>query len=233
MSKYDHSDFSEKRTFMGRFGFAIGGLVLVGIVVAVFSQMFSGPKGPPPRKQQEMVMIKPPPPPPPTPPPPPPPPQDAPKQEMIQQDQVNEEDTKPVEAPSDPSPNLGTGLVGNGPPDGFGLNGNKGGFMGNGSNSGRVNRSQFGWYANQLIQSFSEALSKNAHTQNAGFNIEVKIWADAVGRVIRAKLVESTGDAPLDEVIKNQILIGFQLKEPPPDGMPMPIVMRLKARRPN
>src|SRR6266700_6426324 len=110
MSKYDHSNFSEKRTFMGRFGFAIGGLVLIGVVVLVFSKMFSGPKGPPPRKPQEMVMIKPLPPPP-TPPPPPPPPQDAPKQEMIQQEQLNEADTKPEEAPSDPSPNLGTNLV--------------------------------------------------------------------------------------------------------------------------
>jgi len=232
MSKYDHSDFSEKRTFMGRFGFAIGGLVLVGVVVVVFSQMFSGPKGPPPRKQQEMVMIKPPPPPPPTPPPPPPPPHEAPKQEMMEQTPVDAEESKPEEAPSDPSPNLGTNLVGNGPNE-FGMTTNKGGFFGGGSNSGRVNRSQFGWYANQVIKSFSEALSSNPRTQAASFNIQVKIWADAVGRVGRAKLVESTGDSSLDTVIRNQILTGFQLKEPPPDGMPMPIVMRLTARRPN
>lgn len=233
MSKYDYSDFSEKRTFMGRFGFAIGGLVLVAIGVTVFNQMFSGPKGPPPRKPQEMVMIKPPPPPPPTPPPPPPPPQDAPKQEMMEQTPVDAEESKPEEAPSDPSPNLGTNIAGNGPPDGFGMSGNKNGFLGGGSNSGRVNRSQFGWYANQVIKSFSEALSKNSLTQNASFNIEAKIWPDAGGRVTRAKLVASTGDAALDEAIKNQVLTGFQLKEPPPDGMPMPIVMRLTARRPN
>ena len=83
-----------------------------------------------------------------------------------------------------------------------------------------------------MIKSLSEALSRNPRTQNASFNIEAKIWSDAGGRVTRAKLVASTGDAALDEAIKNQILIGFQLREPPPEGMPMPIVMRLSARRP-
>ena len=230
MSQHDQSEFSERRTFMGRFGFAIGGLVLAGIVVAVFSQLLNGPKGPPPRKQQEMVMIKPPPPPPPTPPPPPPPPQDAPKQEMMEQTPIDEAEAKPEPAEA-PSASIGTNIVGNGPADGFGLGSNKGGFMG-GSNGGRANRSQFGWYANQVIKSFGEALSRNPRTQNASFNIKARIWADAGGRVTRAKLVESTGDSSLDAVLKNEILTGFQLKEPPPDGMPMPIVMRLSARRP-
>jgi type IV secretory pathway VirB10-like protein len=231
MSQHDQSEFSEKRTFMGRFGFAIGGLVLVGIIVAVFSQLLNGPKGPPPRKQQEMVMIKPPPPPPPTPPPPPPPPQQMQKQEMMEQQPVDADEAKP-EAPEAPSAAIGTNIVGNGPADGFGLGRNTGGFMG-GNNSARANRSQFGWYANQVIKSFSEALSKNPRTQNASFSIEAKIWSDAGGRVTRAKLVASTGDSSLDAAIKNEVLTGFQLKEPPPNGMPMPIVMRLSARRPN
>ena len=150
----------------------------------------------------------------------------------MQQEQLNEEDSKPEEAPSDPGPNLSTGIAGNGPADGFGLSGNKGGFF-NGSNARRANRSQFGWYANQVIKSFSEALSKNPRTQNASFNIKARIWADAGGRVTKARLAESTGDTALDEAIRNEVLTGFQLKEPPPDNMPMPIVMRLAARRPN
>lgn len=230
MSKYDYSDLSEKRTFMGRFGFAIGGLVLVAVVVIVFNKVFSGPSSPPPRKAQEMVMIKPLPPPPPTPPPPPPPPQDAPKQEMMEPTPIDDAEAKPEPAEA-PSAAMGTNITGNGPADGFGLGSNKNGFAG-GSNNGHVNRSQFGWYANQVIKLLSEALSRNPRTQNASFSIQAKIWSDAGGRVTRAKLVESTGDVVLDEAIKNQILIGFQLKEPPPEGMPMPIVMRLTARRP-
>ena len=149
----------------------------------------------------------------------------------MEQTPVDEAEAKPEPAEA-PSAAIGTNITGNGPADGFGLGSNKGGFMG-GSNSGRVNRSQFGWYANQVIKSFSDALSRNPRTQNATFNIKAKIWSDAGGRVTRAKLVESTGDTTLDAALKNEILTGFQLKEPPPDGMPMPIVMRLTARRPN
>jgi len=206
--------------------------VLVGVVVLVFSKMFSGPKGPPPRKQQEMVMIKPLPPPPPTPPPPPPPPQEAPKQQMMEQTPVDADETKPEEAPSDPSPSIGTNLVGNGP-DPFGLGKNKGGFMGNGSNSRKANGSKFGWYANKLIKSFSEALSQNPLTRNASFDIHVELWGNTSGRVTRAKLKESTGNATMDDAIKNKILNDYQLPEPPPDDMPMPITVHFKVLRPN
>ena len=33
--------------------------------------------------------------------------------------------------------------------------------------------------------------------------------------------------------IKDEVLAGLQLREPPPEDMPVPIVMRLNARRPN
>jgi TonB family protein len=154
------------------------------------------------------------------------------KQEMMEQQPVDADEAKP-EPTEAPSPSIGTNITGNGPADSFGLGSNKGGFLGNGSNSGRANRSQFGWYANQMIKSFSEALSRNPRTQNASFAIKARIWADAGGRVTRARLAESTGDPALDAAIKNEILTGFQLQEPPPEGMPMPIVMRLTARRPN
>ena len=233
MSQHDHQfEYSEKRGFGAKYGFVIGILLVAGVGVFLISKMLTGHSGPPPRKQQEMVMIKPPPPPPPTPPPPPPPPQDAPKQEMMSQEPVNPDEAKP-EPQEAAAPSVGTNITGNGPADAFGLGKNKGGGWGSGSNSARANASRFGWYANMVIKSFNEALSRNPHTKNGSFNIQVKIWSDAVGRITRAKLVESTGDSTVDEAIKNEVLSGFQLKEPPPDGMPMPIVMRLIARRPN
>jgi len=232
MAHTDESNYSEKRGFGARYGFVIGIVLVAGVAVLLFNKMLSGPKGPPPRKAQEMVMIKPPPPPP-APPPPPPPPQEAPRQQMMEQTPVDDQEVKPDEAPSNPSPNLGTNITGNGPADGFGLSGNKGGFLGGGGNGGKTNRSKFGWYANLVIKAFSDALSQNPRTRNASFNVRVRIWSDAGGRVTRAKLADSTGDVALDETISNEVLHGFQLKEPPPDGMPMPIVMRLVARRPN
>ena len=232
MRQQPQFDYSEKRGFGARYGFVIGVLVVCAIGAVLFSKMFSGQSGPPPRKAQEMVMIKPPPPTPPPPPPPPPTPQEAPKEQMMEQTPVNEAEAKP-EPQEAAAPALGTNIQGNGAPDGFGLSGNQSGFLGGGRSGGKSNGSRFGWYANMVIKSITEALTENSLTRNASFNIKVRIWSDLGGRVTKAKLAESTGDPRVDEAIKNEILNGFQLKEPPPEGMPMPIVMRLIARRPN
>jgi outer membrane biosynthesis protein TonB len=231
MAQSDQFDMREKQTFFGRFGFAIGILAMVGVGIGLFSKMFSGGEKTPPRKAQEMVMIKPVAPPPPTPPPPPPPPQNEPKEQMMEQAPVDEAEAKP-EAVADASPAIGTNIAGNGPADAFGLGKNTRGGLGGNGGGGKAG-SRFGWYANQVIKSISDALGKNPGTRNASFNIKVKIWADGGGRITRAKLVELTGDQDVDEAIRNGVLTGHQLQEPPPEGMPMPIVMRLSARRPN
>ena len=147
----------------------------------------------------------------------------------MEQQPVDTAETKPEAAP-DTSPGIGTNVTGTGE-DIFGLSKNGKGVVGGGG-SGKSG-SRFGWYANQVIKSISSALSQNPRTRNASFNIKAKIWADVGGRVTRARLMEPTGDAELDEAIKNGVLTGHQLQEPPPEGMPMPIVMRLTARRPN
>ena len=41
----------------------------------------------------------------------------------------------------------------------------------------------------------------------------------------------STGDPSLDSAIRDEVLNGLQL-QPPPLGMPIPITLRLAARRP-
>ncbi len=230
MSRHDQFDYEEKQTFFGRFGFVIGILVVAAIGITLVSKMFTKHQGPAPRKIQEMVMVKPLAPPPP--PPPPPPPQIQPKEQMMEQTPVDAQEAKP-EQPQNATPAIGTNITGNGPADGFGLGRNGNGMLGGGGNGGRAGGSRFGWYANQLIKSFTEALSQNPKTRTASFNIKVRVWSDVAGRITRAKLAESTGDPGLDDAIQNEVLKGVQLKEPPPEGMPMPIVMRLQARRPN
>ncbi len=150
----------------------------------------------------------------------------------MEQAPVDAQEAKPEAAP-DTSPAIGTNITGNGPPDGFGLGGNGKGQLGGSGSGGRSGGSRFGWYANQISRSVSDALSLNPKTRNASFNIKVRIWSDGGGRITRAKLMEATGDPVVDAAIQNEVLNGFQLKEPPPEGMPMPIVMRLTARRPN
>jgi TonB family protein len=60
----------------------------------------------------------------------------------------------------------------------------------------------------------------------------VRVWVDSTGRVTRASLEGSAGDAATDAAITKEILTGLQMQGAPPEGMPMPIVMRLKATRP-
>jgi len=185
------------------------------------------------RSEQRMVMIDLPPPPPLTPPLTPPsrvtpPPQT--EQKMMEQEPVNAEESKPDETPVSDSPVLGTSIQGNGPPDGFGLRAGNSIGSGTGKTANQGRSSRWGWYANQVQSAISQALQNNTNIRTADFRSVVKIWADQAGRITRARLAGSTGNGALDNAITNEVLAGLVLREPPPDGMPMPIVLRLTAR---
>lgn len=135
------------------------------------------------------------------------------------------------EPPDEPTPVAGTSIQGKGPADGFGVSSNTGRNL-TGS-AGKKNTNPFGPYAAQVQATISDALRKNPRTRSAEFRVEVRIWPDLTGRVTRASLVSSTGDLAVDTAIKTDVLTGLQLDAPPPDGMPLPIVIRLTARRPN
>ena len=138
---------------------------------------------------------------------------------MIQEDQ-------PKEAPPENEP-LGTGIKGNGP-DSFGLS-NKPGSGRIGGEGGKGTK--WSWYANQ-VQSRVQALQRNRKTRSASVSVNVRIWPDANGRINRAQLANSTGDPLLDAAIRDEVLTGLQLDQPPPIDMPAPITLRLAARRP-
>jgi TonB family protein len=110
---------------------------------------------------------------------------------------------------------------------GLGGSGNGGGF---GGPRGGGNGSKWGWYAGQVQSSVAAALKRNNKTRTASMKIQVRIWPNAAGRVTRAQLDGTTGDHALDEALQ-EILNGLQLQEPPPAGMPSPIVLRLTAAR--
>ena len=169
-----------------------------------------------------MVQIQLPPAPPPPPPPPPPPEQM--KEEMIKQEEDKEEEPDPTPEMTSPfkGPANGGIVLPQQRPNNF--------FARRGDGS----KTKWGWYAAQVQSSITDALRRNPRTRKANVRIDVRIWADpATGRVTRAALASSTGDTALDAAIRDQVLTGLQLQQPPPEGMPMPIVMRVTARRPN
>jgi len=224
-----NDDQYEERGFLQKYGFALGigavGLVVIGLVVG---QMLKGKKEAP-RRQQEVVMIRsiPTPPPPPQPKPPEPPKQV--EEKMMDQTPVDASEDKPDESPAE-APGVTTSLVGTGGPD-FGLKAaRRGGDLLEGGGGGKGPRSPFGWYAAKVQKSIQDALTRNSVTSKARFEKKVRVWTDLSGRITRAKLEGSTGDKTVDQAI-NEALTGLQLQEPPPAGMPMPIVMRLSALR--
>ena len=231
MNPQDNYDDKDDLTFMERHKVVLSIVALGVISVGVYTLQgkFSKP-GSSKSQGPSVVSVRLPPMPTPPPAPTPPPPQDVVKQEekMMMQDKVDDKEEKPDDKPPEAAP-LTTNLVGTGP-DPFGLK--QGSGSGNYFNSSTGSHSKFGWYAAQVQMSIGDALRKNPHTRTASFGSQVRIWSDITGRVTRAKIAPSTGDPAVDEAI-SQSLTGLQLKEAPPAGMPMPIVMRISAQRPN
>jgi len=154
-----------------------------------------------------------------------------PEQKMVEQPPVNKPEEKPKDSPKTPDHPPGPpGPVASGPPSDFGLAGSG---NGNGIGDGNGGGSKYGWYAAEVQQVIADALRKNAKTHTAILHLKVRVWSDVSGRITRAAIAGSTGDPALDDAIKNQVLTGLTLPEAPPSDMPMPIVLRVNALRPN
>jgi protein TonB len=208
--------------FLRRYRLAIivTGVVLAGIVVVAKFALSSG--GSSKRDSITLVSLAPPPPPPVITKPPPPPQQE---QEKMDQPMIKED--QPKEAPPKNEP-LSTGIKGNGP-DSFGLS-NKSGDGRIGTDGGKGTK--WAWYASQVQSRVQAALQLNRKTRSASVSVNVRVWPDASGRINRAQLASSTGDPLLDAAIRDEVLTGLQLEQPPPTDMPAPITLRLVARRP-
>jgi outer membrane biosynthesis protein TonB len=188
-------------------------------------------------QERKMVMVDLPPPPSAVPPPPPsqlpPPPPMETEQRMVTQDPVAEAESKPDDTPAGPAPAVATALEGTGA-DGFGLRVGKTIFNpGSGKTESNNSNSRWGWYASQVQSVISQALQNNKDTRYADFRVEARIWADPTGKITRARIAKSTGNAAVDNALTNAVLTGLILQEAPPAGMPMPIVLRLTARPSN
>lgn len=141
-------------------------------------------------------------------------------------------DSNPEPAAEDPAPALGTGITGDGPPDGFGLGTKGGGGRPGGIGGTGRGGSKYGAYAGKIQRTIVDALKAHRKTRSASVAVKVRVWADATGRITRVALGGTTGDPKLDAALRDEVLTGLQLPEPPPDGMPMPIVMRITGQRP-
>jgi hypothetical protein len=76
------------------------------------------------------------------------------------------------------------------------------------------------------------ALEQNKKTRKANMRGNIRLWADQSGRVVRVQLAGTTGDPELDAALRNEVFGNLTLREPPPKGMPMPIIIRITEQRP-
>lgn len=214
-------------------------VIVMGLGGFVLSKVL-GKKTSTPARSQSITMVTLPPLPPPPKPLPTPPPQATPPpvdQKMEEQRPMEPQEAVRPDEPDQPKPDtppdqpLGTNNVGDGPGDNFGLGGpgGNGGFGGGGKAGG--GGSKYGFYAGQVQRRITDALQRNPKTKSATMRVEVRIWPDLTGRITRAEMKTSTGDPALDSVIQSQVLKGLQLDQPPPAGMPLPIVLRLTAKK--
>lgn len=209
-------------------------LIAVCLVLAVPAGIYLLTPKDAPKKKTTVSMVNIIPPLPPPPPPPPPPKERPPEPEQVKEEKFVPEEPKPDPAPADPAPApMGTNLQGDGP-DAFGLAHGSGNGMIGGNGRGRGGTgSKYGAYASQVQSRVVDALRNHKKTRSAALTVKVRVWADSTGRVTRATLSGTSGDAKVDSAIRDEILTGLQLQNPPPEGMPMPIVMRISATRPN
>jgi protein TonB len=207
-------------------------VLVVGPAIYFVSKKLSNHEGGSSREDIMSVEPLPPPPPPPKPKPTPTPdetpPPDQPQPKMIDQQPVQNE-TKPAPKIAAPAP-LGTSITGPGGSDmGLGSGNGLGGGYGEGGGGG----SKYGWFASEVQTRVAQALRSNPRTRSASIShLIVRIWPDANGQITKVRIGGSTGDPALDSAIENDVLTGLQLPDAPPADMPLPIVMRISAQRP-
>jgi protein TonB len=197
------------------------------VMVGLWLKDFLG-SAEPPKKQglQQITLIKPP--------PPPPPPEQKPPEPVVKEEiKISEPDPEPMDQADEPppGPDLAVDAEGTGSGDSFGLVGKKGGSDLIGSGRGG---NPWAWYdgiVNEAINSaFQDALAREQALKDKSYKVIVKVWIDARGQISRVVLGDTTGDAKVDQLLKDVLQNLRALREAPPADMPQPIKIRVTSR---
>lgn len=161
-----------------------------------------------------------------TPPPPPPPPKEPPKE---QPREVKIEQPKPQESPQPPGEVLKMeGAAGDGDSP-FAAGAVTSDYQGE-KIGGTKGMAAYAWYTDQIKKRIEEALAAQKGLANVQYRIVVHIWLARNGRVERAELQGSSGDATTDRLIRQALSETGSIAEAPPDDMPLPVKLRVTSR---
>lgn len=201
--------------------------VLAGIGYGI-KKLFSG--GPTQKKQITTVKLLPDTPPPPPPPPPKEPPKETPKE---QPKEIKAPEPKPVEAP--PAENLKMeGPAGDAPSafqSGAVNNEYKGGDVTTGPKiGGKKNMAAFAWFTNKVDAQIKKALDAENGLNKVKYQVDVRVFLTAQGDIDHAELIDSSGDAEIDALIRKVLSRIPPLKESAPEDMPRKVVVRMASK---
>lgn len=216
------------------------GAVILGVALAgwLLWQWLSAPAGVQ-RKAPEVTAIiplPPPPPPPPKPEPPPEPETPPPEEEMVEPEptpveEPTPEEPKPAEEPkaadnnADPMQMNSDAQAGS---DAFNIGAGAGGGMSGSGGGGRLGNATYGQYLGYALQ---KLVRENDTTGYLAYQLDMDIWIDREGRVTRAEIRRSSGDAAVDEKVA-AVLRNAVLSQRPTTTTTMPVKVRLNSRRP-
>jgi protein TonB len=208
------------------------GAALLGVIALVAwgaMSLMSGGKGTK-RQVVQIALLKPPPPPPP-PPPQVKPPEPPPPQEEVKIPQPQETPPEPDNAPPPEGP-LGVDAAASGDGDGFGLAARKGGtdITKIGSGGGGLGKDRSAWFGGLVRSHLQAQLAKNDKLRDANYRVRMRVWFSSDGRLERFELVDSTGNAELDENIKLAMDKMPPLRQPPPEGIPQPVRLQVISK---
>jgi len=201
-----------------------GGFLLLftaGIVYWVVGFIGSAEK-PQASRVQRISLVKPPPPKPPDEPPPEPEKLDQPKDEVP----LEEPQPETPEASDEPPPGEDLAVEGEGGAggDAFGLLGKKGVRELGGRGGDRD-----AWYGRLISRHLEQALQQSKKLRGASYRVVVNVWFGGSG-IDRVQLVQGSGNAQTDDLLRQELLALPPLRETIPPDIPQPVRIRIASR---
>ena len=163
------------------------------------------------------------------------------KEEVFTPDQADQDKPAGEKDDTPAGENLGVDAEGTAGGDAFGLVGKKGGRSllagGGGSGGNGLERlsllSKYAFYTQVVEAEIRKAvlkhLDENGGEPKGKLQAVVRISLDEKGSVVNFRIVGSSGNTRMDEAV-NQTISKTRISEPPPDGMPRTMTIRISYR---
>jgi periplasmic protein TonB len=210
------------------------GLALAAAALA--AMLLSGCTGEPerPRRQQQLKLL-----PDQAPPPPPPPKQDE-KPPPKPEDKPQAEVPKPADAPPQPQALKSDEAAGTGPGSGVTAGAvtqdysnqklGEGNVIGGGGTDNGAQRLAATAFGNATSRALNEFLLRDKGVKLRDYQVRVELYLSASGSLQRAELVDSTGDAQIDEALRTALSRFPGTGIAPPARLPQPLRVLVSNR---